>query len=148
VSIIIGLRRISKTETLGYDQALIELLGLDQFPDAGSLRRFLKRLPTTNIRQIAQLHDSLRAWVFSLPEERHSLVLDVDSVVLVVYGHAEGAKVGYNPKKPGRRSIIPCFVSNPPSRNFGMESGVGVTRPVPPAFFHSCGSAWRRRHPR
>ncbi len=108
-SIIIGLRRISKTETLRYDHALIEMLGLDRFPDAGSLRRFLKRLPTANIREIAQLHDSLRAWLFPLPEERHSLIFDVDSVVLVVYGHAEGAKVGYNPKKPGRRSYHPLF---------------------------------------
>jgi hypothetical protein len=85
------------------------MLGLDDFPDAGTLRRFLKRLPTLNIRQIAQLHDSLRAWLFFLPEERHSLVFDVDSVVLVVYGHAEGARVGYNPKKPGRRSYHPLF---------------------------------------
>ena len=108
-SIIIGLRRINKAETLRYDGTMLEMLGLDQFPDAGSLRRFLKRLPPGNIRQIAQLHDSLRAWLFFLPEERHSLVFDVDSVVLVVYGHAEGARVGYNPKKPGRRSYHPLF---------------------------------------
>jgi hypothetical protein len=108
-TIIIGLRRINKTETLRYDGALLAMLGLDQFPEAGTLRRFLKRLPPANIRQIAQLHDSLRAWLFYLPEERHSLVLDVDSIVLVVYGHAEGARVGYNPKKPGRRSYHPLF---------------------------------------
>ena len=108
-SIIIGLRRINKTETLRYDGALLEMLALDQFPVAGTLRRFLKRLPPANIRQIAQLHDSLRAWLFCLPEERHSLVFDVDSVVLVVYGHAEGARVGYHPKKPGRRSYHPLF---------------------------------------
>jgi hypothetical protein len=66
-------------------------------------------MPPVNIRQIAQLHDSLRAWLFVLPEERHGLVFDVDSVVLVVYGHAEGARVGYNPKKPGRRSYHPLF---------------------------------------
>ena len=107
--IIIGLRRINKTETLRYDEAMLEMIGLDQFPDSGSLRRFLKRLPPANIRQIAQLHDSLRAWLFFLPEERHSLVFDVDSVVLVVSGHAEGARVGYNPKKPGRRSYHPLF---------------------------------------
>ena len=107
--IIIGLRRINKTETLRYDGAMLERLGLQQFPDSGSLRRFLKRLQPANIRQIARLHDSLRAWLFVLPEERHSLVLDVDSVVLVVYGHAEGAKIGYNPKKPGRRSYHPLF---------------------------------------
>jgi hypothetical protein len=108
-SIILGLRRINKTETLRYDRSIIEMLGLEEFPDAGSVRRFLRRLPPVNIRQIAQLHDSLRAWLFPLPEERYSLVLDVDSVVLVVYGHAEGAKVGYNPKKRGRRSYHPLF---------------------------------------
>jgi hypothetical protein len=39
------------------------------------------------------------------------LVFDLDSVVLVIYGHAEGARVGYNPKKRGRRSYHPllCF---------------------------------------
>ena len=108
-AIIIGLRRISKTETLRYDGVLVEMLALDQFPDAGALRRFLKRVPPANIRQLAQLHDSLRAWLFYLPEKRHSLVFDVDSVVLVVYGHAQGAKVGYNPKKRGRRSYHPLF---------------------------------------
>jgi len=108
-SIIIGLRRINKTETLKYDGAILQMLGLSQFPDAGTLRRFLKRLPTRNIREIARLHDSLRAWLFHLPDERHSLVFDVDSIVLVVYGHAEGAMVGYNPKKPGRRSYHPLF---------------------------------------
>jgi hypothetical protein len=108
-SIIIGLRRINKTETLRYDGAILQMLGLPRFPDAGTLRRFLKRLPPVNIRQIAQLHDSLRAGLFFLPKERHSLVFDVDSVVLVVYGHAEGARVGYNPKKRGRRSYHPLF---------------------------------------
>jgi hypothetical protein len=108
-AIIIGLRRINKTDTLRYDGAILEMLGLSQFPDSGTLRRFLRRLPPVNIRQIAQLHDSLRAWLFFLPEERHSLVFDVDSIVLVVYGHAQGAMVGYNPKKQGRRSYHPLF---------------------------------------
>lgn len=112
--VMMGLRRINKSEILQYNGALLAMLGLDQFPDAGTLRRFLKRLPTQNIRQIARLHDSLRAWLFPLPEPRHSLILDVDSVVLVVYGHAQGSAVGYNPKKPGRRSYHPlfCFESN------------------------------------
>ena len=107
--IIIGIRRLSKTEPLQYDGTILEMLGLGRFPDAGTWRRFLRRMAPRNIRQIARLHDSLRAWLFSLPEERHSLVFDVDSVVLVVYGHAEGARVGYNPKKPGRRSYHPLF---------------------------------------
>ena len=31
-------------------------------------------------------------------------VLDLDPTVKVLYGHQEGAEVGYNPQKPGRRS--------------------------------------------
>ena len=31
-------------------------------------------------------------------------ILDVDTTVKPLYGHQEGAVVGYNPKKPGRPS--------------------------------------------
>lgn len=33
-----------------------------------------------------------------------SYVLDIDNTVKPLYGHQEGAEVGYNPKKPGRPS--------------------------------------------
>jgi len=33
-------------------------------------------------------------------------ILDIDSTVKPLYGHQEGAKVGYNPKKPGRPSHV------------------------------------------
>ena len=108
-AIIMGLRRINKTEILQYNGAFLDMLGLEKFPDQTTLRRFLKGLRPTSIRQIARLHDSLRAWLLELPEPRQSLILDVDSVVLVVYGHAQGAAVGYNPQKPGRRSDHPLF---------------------------------------
>jgi hypothetical protein len=113
-AIIMGLRRINKTEILQYNGAFLEMLGLARFPDQTALRRFLRRLSPTDIRQLARLHDRLRGWLFELPEPRHSLILDVDSVVIVVYGHAQGAAVGYNPKKPGRRSYHPllCFESH------------------------------------
>ena len=110
-AIIMGLRRINKTDILQYNGAFLEMLGLKRFPDQSTLRRFLKRLPTKSIRQLARLHDSLRAYLFALPQTRHSLIFDLDSTVLIVYGHPEGARTGYNPKKPGRRSYHPllCF---------------------------------------
>lgn len=39
------------------------------------------------------------------------IVLDFDSSVETVYGHQEGAAVGYNPARPGRSSFHPqlCF---------------------------------------
>ena len=110
-AIIMGLRRINKTDILQYNGAFLEMLGLKRFPDQSTLRRFLKRLPPKSIRQLVRLHDSLRAYLFALPRKRSSLVFDLDSTVLIVYGRAEGARVGYNPKKPGRRSYHPllCF---------------------------------------
>lgn len=110
-AIIMGLRRINKTEILQYNGAFLEMLGLSRFPDQSSLRRFLKRLSPKAIRQLARLHDSLRAYLFSLPKTRTTLIFDLDSVVIVIYGRQERARVGYNPKKPGRRSYHPllCF---------------------------------------
>ena len=110
-AVIMGLRRINKTDILQYNGAFLEMLGLNRFPDQSTLRRFLKRLPPKSIRQLVRLHDSLRAYLFALPQTRHSLIFDLDSTVLIVYGHLEGARTGYNPKKPGRRSYHPllCF---------------------------------------
>lgn len=110
-AIMAGLRRINKTEILQYNGAFLSLLGLARFPDQSTLRRFLKRLPLKAIRQLVALHDQLRAKLFVLPKPRTTLIFDLDSVVLTVYGKAQWARVGYNPKKPGRRSYHPllCF---------------------------------------
>jgi len=110
-AIIMGLRRINKADILQYNGAFLEMPGLKRFPDQSTLRQFLKHLSPKSIRQFARLHDSLRAYLFALPRQRTSLVFDLDSTVLIVYGRAEGARVGYNPKKPGRRSYHPllCF---------------------------------------
>lgn len=110
-AIIVGLDRINATEVLQYNGAFQRIVGLPQFPTATALRRFLKRLRPRHIRQLVRLHDQLRQALFAHPRPHSSLTFDLDSVVLVIYGHAEGARVGYNPKKRGRRSYHPllCF---------------------------------------
>lgn len=110
-AIMAGLRRINKTEILQYNGVFLSLLGLPRFPDQSTLRRFLKRLPPKAIRQLVTLHDQLRAKLFALPKPRSSLIFDLDSVVLTLYGKPQFARVGYNPKKRGRRSYHPllCF---------------------------------------
>ena len=113
-AIIMGLRRINKTEILQYNGACLEMLGLKRFPGQSTLRRFLKRLPPKVIRRLVRLHDSLRAYLFPLSKMRASLVFDLDSVVVTIYGNQEKARIGYNPKKKGRRSYHPllCFESH------------------------------------
>jgi DDE family transposase len=110
-AVIVGLDRINATQILQYNGAFQQIVGLARFPDQTALRRFLRRLRPRHIRQLARLHDQLRQALFAHPGPRTSLTFDLDSVVLVVYGHAEGARVGYNPKKRGRRSYHPllCF---------------------------------------
>lgn len=110
-AIIMGLRRINKTEILQYNGTFLEMLGLEKFPNQSTLRRFLKRLSPKAIRQLVRLHDSLRMYLFALPHRRTTLIFDLDSVVITIYGRQEGGRVGYNPKKHGRRSYHPllCF---------------------------------------
>jgi hypothetical protein len=110
-AIIVGLDRINATRILQYNGAFQRTVGLMRFPDQTALRRFLRRLTPRHIRQLVRLHDQLRRALCIRPRPRRSLVLDLDSVVLVLYGPAEGARVGYNPKKRGRRSYHPllCF---------------------------------------
>jgi hypothetical protein len=110
-AIIAGLDRVNATQILQYNGAFQRIVGRPRFPTATALRRFLRRLRPRPIRQLVRLHDQLRQALFARPRPRTSLVFDLDSVVLVVYGHAEGARVGYNPKKRGRRSYHPllCF---------------------------------------
>ena len=113
-AIIMGMKRINKTEILQYNGFFLEILGLSRFPDQTTLRRFLKRLSPQSIRQLVRLQDSLRAHLFGLPSKPTSLVFDLDSVVITIYGKQEGSQIGYNPKKPGRRSYHPlfCFEAN------------------------------------
>ena len=107
--LIAGLPRVNKTQILHYNGLFLSLVGLEKFPDETALRRFLRRLSTKAIRQIARLHDQLRAQLFSLPESRSSLVFHLDSVVLTLYGKQQGARLGYNPKKKGRPSYHPLL---------------------------------------
>jgi hypothetical protein len=98
---------------------------LEQFPDETALRRFLRRVSPRAVRQLARLHDQLRAQLFALPDRRSSLVFHLDSVVLTLYGKQQGARLGYNPKKKGRPSYHPllCFEAH------GQEFWHGSLRP-------------------
>jgi hypothetical protein len=63
------------------------------------------------VRQLVRLHDGLRYALHGLPAAPTTLIFDIDSVVLTLYGHQQGGRVGYNPRKRGRRSYHPllCF---------------------------------------
>ena len=123
--LIAGIQRLNKTEILQYNGLFLSLIGLKRFPDQTALRRFLKRLPPSAIRQMVRCHDRLRAELFAIPKARTQLEFHLDSVVLTLYGKQQGARKGYNPRKKGRRSYHPllCFEAH------GQEFWHGSLRP-------------------
>lgn len=64
--------------------------------------------------QLHRANDRLLQRFIHLPEHRSRLILDLDSTVLTVFGHQEGAEVGYNPRYRGKRSYDPllCVEAN------------------------------------
>src|ERR1019366_5342212 len=64
--------------------------------------------------QLHRANDRLLQRFIHLPEHRSRLIFDLDSTVLTVFGHQEGAEVGYNPRYRGKRSYDPllCVEAN------------------------------------
>jgi hypothetical protein len=76
------------------------LLGMRKVVSEDSVRRNLEKIADEPGRVWLQNHlDYCTAPLLGEP-----WILDVDSTVKPLYGHQEGAKAGYNPRKPGRPS--------------------------------------------
>src|SRR6266542_628626 len=109
--IILGLERIETTQLLQHNGVFRYLSGLPTYPDPSTLRRFLLRVAPQALTRLRKLHDRFLAKMIAKPHLPSRLIFDLDSTVLVVYGKQQGAEVGYNPTKRGRRSYHPllCF---------------------------------------
>lgn len=107
--IILGLSRIEISKLLGGNGVFKLLIGLDNFPDPTTLRRFLIRGSEEILPQLVRLHDQLRKYFINLIVPEKKLLIDLDSTVCTLYGHQEGAARGYNPGGRGRKSYHPLF---------------------------------------
>ena len=97
-------RRFVHVNRLREDPAVCELLGMERVVGDDSIRRlFAEVSPEQGAHWVAKAAEPI--WR-ALPE---LLILDWDSTVQSKYGHQEGAEVGYNPRKPGRRSFHPLM---------------------------------------
>ena len=112
--IVLGLDRIETASLLRSDGTFQYLTGLQSFPDPQTLRRFLLNAPTHLREQLHRTNDRLLQRFIHMPEQRSRLIFDLDSTVLTVFGHQEGAEVGYNPRYRGKRSYDPllCLEAN------------------------------------
>jgi len=100
LSVLAGHKRYAHVTSIRSDSVNPSLLGMLKIVSEDSLRRAL----------LAVDEDEGIAWVQKHLQKCYQplltipWILDVDTTVKVLYGHQEGAVVGYNPKKPGRPS--------------------------------------------
>ncbi len=113
-AIILGIGRIENISSLETNGVFKKIAGIKKLPDATAIRRFLYRLTPKTIRQIVKVHNLIQKKIFLILHTKTSVTFDIDGTVLTVYGNQQRAKVGYNPKKRGRKSywLILCFESN------------------------------------
>jgi len=104
---MLGLGRVAAFAEVEEDPLLTRLFRLPKLPDVTILYKELVRLGTDAVRSALQpVHEAILDRTLGA-----EIVLDFDSSVETVYGHQEGAAVGYNPARPGRSSFHPqrCF---------------------------------------
>ena len=112
--ILLGLDRIETAKLLRSNGTFQYLTGLPSFPDPQTLRRFLRNAPARLREQLHRVNDRLLERFIHWPEHRSRLIFDLDSTVLTLFGHQQGAEVGYNPRYRGKRSYDPllCLETN------------------------------------
>lgn len=105
VSIWLGANRFVHTEILRHDDVLREMFGWKRSPSHSTFGRFFRKF---DLERSSNFFFDLYQWLFSQLHFDH-FTLDVDSSVWTRYGNQQGAKKGYNPKKPGRNSHHPLM---------------------------------------
>jgi hypothetical protein len=115
---VLGLERIETTQLLQQNGVFQFLTGLQSYPDPSTLRRFLLRVAPVALPQLRKLHDRFLSRMLARPRMPTRLIFDLDSTVLVLYGKQEGARIGYNPHKRGRRSYYPLLCFEAQTRDF------------------------------
>ncbi len=117
-SLACGLERPSDTEVLRGDKVFQKVIGYEDYPDQTTFSRFLKALSVPEAKQIGEKGAQMLLRVRNNFRGYFKLTLDLDSHVKTVYGNQQRAKVGYNPKKPGRKSYHPLFCFIGETRDF------------------------------
>ena len=102
LSILSGHKRYSHITTIRSERVNADFLGMKKVVSEDSVRRAFKDLDSESCN-VWQINHLRRCWDPLLYEP---WILDIDSTVKPLYGHQEGAKVGYNPHKPGRPSHV------------------------------------------
>jgi len=108
----IGLDRIFHLAGIEDDPLFLRKSGWTKLPDYTTFYNDLNRFDEA--AKIEPLRVVLTA--VAKRTQRKKCILDFDSTAETVYGNQEGAAVGYNPNKHGRKSYHPLMVFDGPSQ--------------------------------
>jgi len=100
LSMLAGHKRYAHIAARRCDGVPPELLGMKKVVSEDAVRRAFKAIDETE--GAVWLRGHLAFCVE--PPRAEPWILDVDTTIKPLYGHQEGAALGYNPKKPGRPS--------------------------------------------
>lgn len=100
LSVLSGHKRYSHITSLLNDKVNCGLLGMSKIVSDDSARRALKKIEESDGIQWLQKH----LQISYEPLLKKPWILDTDVTVKPLYGHQQGADIGYNPHKPGRPS--------------------------------------------
>lgn len=100
LSLLSGQKRYSHITSLRADSVAPKLFGMSKVVSEDSARRGIARIDA--VTGEGWLRSSLRESYEELLG--YSWILDIDTTIKPIYGHQEGAEIGYNPQKPGRPS--------------------------------------------
>jgi hypothetical protein len=104
-SIWIGASRFAHSGWLRYDQIIKEIFQWREAPSQSTYSRFFNKF---SWKLNNEIFVPLQQW-FLANINIKSITVDFDSTVITRYGEQEGARVGYNAKKPGRASHHPLI---------------------------------------
>ena len=100
LSILAGHNRYSHITALRGDGVSPDVLKMNKIISEDAMRRGLARIEPTASEVWLKAH-----LIRSLSSALNTpWILDIDTTIKVLYGHQQGAEVGYNPRKPGRPS--------------------------------------------
>jgi len=113
-------------EVTRQDEVMKELFGWRQMAGSKSFQRYFNKFDQGTNQFV---FDNLYQWFFQhLKFDNYTL--DFDSTIMTRYGNQQGAKKGYNPRKPGRKSHHPLMAFVADCRmiaNFWLRSGDSYT---------------------
>ncbi|WP_169829319.1 hypothetical protein [Acidithiobacillus albertensis] len=103
LSILAGHRRYAHVTALRSDGVSPNILGMGKIVSEDALRRALSKIPE------AEGTEWMRKHLFKsvVAACQTPWILDIDTTVKPLFGHQEGAEVGYNPHKA--RTSLPCL---------------------------------------